>query len=65
MRRSDLVVVSSPSPADLFISRDTVQMLEREGVKDLARLLFNQVQGGTILARELDEMAERIGLRAP
>ena len=64
VRRSDLViVVSSPSPADLFTSRDTVQMLEREGVKNRARLLFNQVQTGTVLSRELDEMAERIGLR--
>lgn len=65
VRRADLVVVvSSPSPADLFTSRDTVAMLEREGVKSRERLLFNQVQSGTILARELDEMAGRIGLRA-
>jgi hypothetical protein len=39
-------------------------MLEREGVKKKARVLFNQVQAGTILARELEDMAERIGLPA-
>ena len=39
-------------------------MLEREGVKARAWLLFNQAQSGTILSRELDKMAERIGLRA-
>lgn len=65
VRRADVVIlVTSPSPADLFTSRDTVSMLEREGVKKKARVLFNQVQAGTILARELEDMAERIGLPA-
>jgi chromosome partitioning protein len=63
IHRADLVVlVTSPSPADLYTSRDTVALLEQEDVKQRARVLFNQVQTGTILARELDEMAERIGL---
>ena len=61
-RADVVVVVSSPSPADLFTSRDTVAELDRLGAKSRARLLFNQVQLGTILARELDEFAERIGL---
>jgi chromosome partitioning protein len=61
--RADLtIVVSSPSPADLFTSRDTVAVLDKLGVKGRAHLLFNQVQAGTILSRELEEMAERIGL---
>lgn len=65
VRRADVVLlVTSPSPADLFTSRDTVAMLEREGAKKKARVLFNQVQPGTILARELDDMAVRIGLPA-
>jgi chromosome partitioning protein len=65
VRRADVViVVTSPSPADLFTSRDTVSMLEREGVKKRAYVLFNQVQPGTILARELEDMAARIGLPA-
>lgn len=59
--RSDVtVVVSSPSPADLFTSRDTVAVLDKLGAR--AHLLFNQVQAGTILSRDLEEMAERIGL---
>jgi chromosome partitioning protein len=63
--RADLIiVVSSPSPADLFTSRDTVEILDKLGVKSRAHLLFNQVQAGTILSRELEEMAERIGLPA-
>ena len=58
------VVVSSPSPADLFTSRDTVALIEKLGAAPRARLLFNQVQAGTILSRELDDLAQRIGLPA-
>ena len=65
IRRADLVLlVSSPSPADLFTSRDTVDVINREGAGKRAAVLFNQVQTGTVLSRELDGMAERIGLRA-
>jgi chromosome partitioning protein len=61
--RADVViVVSSPSPADLFTSRDTVSLINRLNATKRSRLLFNQVQPGTILARELGDMAERIGL---
>ena len=65
IQRADVVVlVTSPSPADLFTSRDTATLIHREGAKDRAHVLFNQVQPGTILARDLDDMAERIGLPA-
>ena len=65
IRRADVIIlVTSPSPADLFTSQDTAAVIEREGAQKRARILFNQVQPGTILARELDEMAERIGLPA-
>jgi chromosome partitioning protein len=65
IRCADLVLlVSSPSPADLFTSRDTVAVIEREGARKRAAVLFNQVQAGTVLSRELEELAERIGLPA-
>ncbi len=65
IRRADVVVlVTSPSPADLFTSRDTATLIHREGAKDKAHVLFNQVQPGTILARDLEDMAARIGLPA-
>jgi chromosome partitioning protein len=65
IRRADVVVlVTSPSPADLFTSRDTAQLIHNEGAKDRSYVLFNQVQPGTILARDLDDLAERIGLPA-
>lgn len=63
IREADIVlVVTSPSPADLWTSRDTAEMLRREGCEGKARLVFNQVQAKTVLSRELDEMARRIGL---
>jgi chromosome partitioning protein len=65
IKRADVVIlVTSPSPADLFTSQDTAAVIEREGARQRAWILFNQVQPGTILARELAEMAERIGLSA-
>lgn len=65
IRNADVVVlVTSPSPADLFTSRDTATLIQREGAKGRAHVLFNQVQPGTILARDLDDMAQRIGLPA-
>lgn len=65
VRRADVVIlVTSPSPADLFTSRDTVAVLDKEGVRQKTRVIFNQVQPGTILSRELADMADRIGLPA-
>jgi chromosome partitioning protein len=65
IKRADVVVlVTSPSPADLFTSRDTATLIHREGAKGKAHILFNQVQPGTILARDLEDMSGRIGLPA-
>lgn len=59
------ILVTSPSPADLWTSRDTVKVLSSHFPNlASARVLFNQVQAKTVLARELSEMADRIGLRA-
>ena len=61
---SDLVVVvSSPSPADLFTSQDTVRLIASLNATEKSCLLFNQVQDGTILSRGLEETAQRIGLK--
>ncbi len=59
-----VVLVSSPSPADLWTSQDTVQVIRQHHPKQKAALLFNQVQKQTLLARDLDPLAERIGLPA-
>lgn len=59
-----VVLVSSPSPADLWTSQDTARVIREHYRKDKAALLFNQVQRQTLLARELEPLAARIGLPA-
>ena len=59
-----IVVVSRPSPCDLFTSQDTALLLENLGAKGKSKLLFTNVREGTILARGLEQTAEDIGLEA-
>ena len=59
------VLVCSPSPADLWATRDTAAALRPhlpEGAR--LRLLFNGVQSNTVLARELPDLAARIGVES-
>jgi len=64
-RCSVAVLVCSPSPADIWTTRDTAEAL-RPHLQDGSRLrlLFNGVQAHTILARELPDLAKRIGVKA-
>lgn len=59
------VIVCSPSPADLWTTRDTAERIRPHlPAKTRLRLLFNGVSGNTILSRELPDMAKRIGVKA-
>jgi cellulose biosynthesis protein BcsQ len=64
-RCSVAVIVCSPSPADLWTSRDTAAAI-RDKLPKAARLrlLFNGVLAHTVLSRELPDLAERIGVKA-
>lgn len=65
IRSSDrVIVVTSASPADIFTSRDTAELVAKMGFLGKSRLLFNQVQINTILSRGLDETSQRIGIVA-
>lgn len=65
LKRADAVIlVSQPSPADLFTTKDTAALIESEGLSGKARILFNQVERGTVLAKALADMEGRIGLPA-
>jgi len=58
-----VLLVSSPSPADLWTSQDSVAVIRahlRPGCQ--ARILFNQVQPRTVLGKDLASLAHRIGL---
>jgi chromosome partitioning protein len=59
------VIICSPSPADLWTTRDTAAAI-RPHLPDKARLrlLFNGVLSNTVLSRELPELAKRIGVKA-
>jgi cellulose biosynthesis protein BcsQ len=59
------VLVCSPSPADLWTTRDSAKAL-REHLPARGRLciLFNGVMPNTVLARDLPDLAKRIGVDA-
>lgn len=59
------LLVTSPSPADLWTSQDTVATIHQHlPTGKPARLLFNQVQSRTVLAQGVEALTERIGLPA-
>lgn len=66
IREADRVIlVSSPSPADLWTTRKSAGVILSYLHKNkTATILFNQVQPGTLLSKELTTMAEKIGLPA-
>lgn len=58
------LLVCSPSPADLWTTRDTASALRPHLPKgSRLRLLFNGVQAHTVLSRELPDLAKRIGVK--
>ena len=64
-RCSVAVLVCSPSPADLWTTRDTAAAIRDKLPKGARlRLLFNGVCANTVLARELPDLAKRIGVEA-
>ena len=58
------LVVSSPSPADLYVSQRTAALVN-EHLPDpqRGRLLFNQMVRNSVLSREVDSYSEVIGLQ--
>jgi chromosome partitioning protein len=59
------VIVCSPSPADLWTTRDTATAIQQNLPKgSRLRLLFNGVLNRSVLARDLPALAKRIGVQA-
>jgi chromosome partitioning protein len=59
------VIVCSPSPADLWTTRDTAAAIRPDLPKGARlRLLFNAVVANTVLSRDLPALADRIGVKA-
>jgi chromosome partitioning protein len=64
-RCSVAVLVCSPSPADLWTTRDTAAAIRPHlPTGSRLRLIFNGVQAHTVLARELPDLAKRVGVKA-
>ena len=59
-----VLIVSSPSPADLWTSRDTARVIQEHHPDARIRILFNNVQANTLLAKTADDLATRIGVPA-
>jgi chromosome partitioning protein len=60
-----ILLATSPSPADLWSSQNTVDVInEHKRPKAKARLLFNMVQNHTVLSRELGRMAKALKIKA-
>lgn len=60
-----VLLVSSPSPADLWTTKATVEtVLADKAAKKKARILFNRVQSRTILGKNITNLAAQIGLPA-
>lgn len=58
-----VILVTSPSPTDLWTTKataDLVTQLRPTGGR--VALLFNQVQLGTMLGRQIDSLAQKVGL---
>lgn len=59
------VLVCSPSPADLWTTRDTAAAIrEKLPTGSRLRILFNGVLTNSVLSRELPDLAKRIGVEA-
>jgi chromosome partitioning protein len=57
------LLVSSPSPADLWTSQRTAQVIRQSlPAGQPARIVFNQLQPRTILSRNCESLAHHIGL---
>lgn len=64
VRSADTVlVVTSPSPADIWEADDAIQFVQNRNKKASVRLVFNKVRKTTILGRLVDESAK--GLSVP
>ena len=61
VRSADLaLVVTSPSPADIWEADDAVRFVKQRSPKTKVRLLFNKVRRNTVLGRLVEESAKQV-----
>lgn len=59
-----IIIPSSPSLADVQVSKSTVDLIKSLNPKAMVTLVWNRVQKNTIAARQLEDYAEAIGATA-
>jgi chromosome partitioning protein len=65
VRSADVaLVVTSPSPADVWEADEAVKFVQSKGSQAVVRVLFNKVKKRTILGRLVDESAKQISAPA-
>jgi chromosome partitioning protein len=65
VRSADIVlVVTSPSPADIWEAEDAVRFAQAKNSKAMVRVIFNKVRKTTVLGRLVDESAKQVSVPA-
>ncbi len=62
VRQADLaLVITSPSPADIWEAEEAVQFVQSKNPEATVRVLFNKVRKGTVLGKMLDDSSKLVG----
>jgi chromosome partitioning protein len=59
-----VLVVTSPSPADIWEADDAVRFVQSKNSNALVRVIFNKVRKSTVLGRLVDESAKQVSVPA-
>jgi chromosome partitioning protein len=65
VRNADIVlVVTSPSPADIWEADDAVRFVQAKNSDALVKVIFNKVRKATVLGRLIEESAKQLSAPA-
>jgi chromosome partitioning protein len=65
VRNADIVlVVTSPSPADIWEADDAVRFAQGKNSSALVKVIFNKVRKATVLGRLIEESAKQLSVPA-
>jgi MinD-like ATPase involved in chromosome partitioning or flagellar assembly len=65
VRSADFVlVVTSPSPADIWEADEAVRFIQGKNARATVRVIFNKVRKATVLGRLVDESAKQVSVPA-
>jgi MinD-like ATPase involved in chromosome partitioning or flagellar assembly len=65
VQRADVVlVVTTPSPADLWEAEEAVRFVQTKNSSTIVRVIFNKVRKGTVLGRIIPESAKQVSVPA-